>query len=302
MDIRYEQFLHSLKIQSLVIAPLVRNSIVFGFLICGSTDHERSYSKDDLELLKGLANQVSIAISNANLFEQLRSGRERQQFLSRQLVKIQESERRSLSLELHDEIGQMLTGLQFSVKSAMSNSSEEQKNKLDQVQILVSEIISQVRELSINLRPSLLDDLGILPTLTWHFDRFEAKTGIHVTFEYQNLDRRFPPELEITVFRIVQEALTNVARYSKAAQADVRIAVSGSVMQVSISDQGCGFDASVLSKNQSMGIEGMRERAYSIGGLLEIHSEPGKGTRIQARLPVSGQLERRHDDRNNSSG
>ena len=179
--------------------------------------------EDTIALLKGLADQTGIAITNASLFEQMHTSRKRQQFLAHQLVMVQEDEKRSLSRELHDEIGQMLTGLQFTIKSIMAQSTEEQKNKLDQAQILISVIISQIRELSINLRPSLLDDLGILPTLIWYFDRYEAKTGIRVSFEQQNLDQRFSSELEITAFRIVQEALTNVARYAETESVDVKI-------------------------------------------------------------------------------
>jgi signal transduction histidine kinase len=253
-------------------------------------------------LLKGLADQTGIAIANASLFEQMRTSRERQQFLARQLVKVQEDEKRSLSRELHDEIGQMLTGLQFTIKSIMPQSTEEQRNKLDQIQIMISVIISQIRELSINLRPSLLDDLGILPTLIWYFDRYEAKTGIRVGFKHQNLDQRFSPELEITVFRIVQEALTNIARYAEAENADVKVDALESVMQVEIHDYGRGFDITFLPKNQSVGLEGMRERAFAIGGLLEIQSQPGKGTHIQARLPITGQIERRTHERNHLAG
>ncbi len=297
VDLFKEQNIHTAG-----IAGLYRRHDLIGVLMSIYIGEPTRLPEDTIALLKGLADQTGIAITNASLFEQMRTSRERQQFLARQLVKVQEDERRSLSRELHDEIGQMLTGLQFTIKSIMVESTEEQKNKLDQIQILISVIISQIRELSINLRPSLLDDLGILPTLVWYFDRYEAKTGVRVSFDHQNLDQRLSPELEITAFRIVQEALTNVARYAEADSAEVKINILESVMQVEIYDRGRGFDITLLPKNQSVGLDGMRERAFAVGGIMEIHSQPGKGTHIHATLPITGQIERRTHDRNHSSG
>jgi len=298
----YFEIFREQNIHTMGIAGLYRQHDLVGVLISIYIGEPIHLPEDTIALLKGLADQTGIAIMNATFFEQIQSSRERQQSLARQLVEVQEDERRSLSRELHDEIGQMLTGLQFSIKSIMVQSDEDQRNKLDQIQILISAIISQIRELSINLRPSLLDDLGILPTLIWYFDRYEAKTGIRVVFNHQNLNQRFSPELEITAFRIVQEALTNIARYAQAESADVKINILDSVMQVEIHDQGRGFDITVLSKNQSVGIEGMRERVFAIGGKLELQSQPGKGTQIHARLPIAGQIERRTHERNHPSG
>ncbi len=298
----YLEIFREQNIHTMGIAGLYRQHDLVGVLVSIYIGEPFHLPEDTIALLKGLADQTGIAIANATFFEQIHTSRERQQSLARQLVEIQEDERRSLSRELHDEIGQMLTGLQFSIKSIMVESDEDKRNKLDQIQILISAIISQIRELSINLRPSLLDDLGILPTLTWYFDRYEAKTGIRVGFNHQNLDQRFSPELEITAFRIVQEALTNIARYAEAESADVKMNIFDSVMQVEIHDQGRGFDITVLSKNQSVGIEGMRERVFAIGGMLEIQSQAGKGTHIQAKLPIAGQLERRTHERNHPSG
>jgi signal transduction histidine kinase len=301
-NLLYSDLFKEQNIHTAGIAGLYRRHDLIGVLMSIYIGEPTRLPEDTIALLKGLADQTGIAITNASLFEQMRTSRERQQFLARQLVKVQEDERRSLSRELHDEIGQMLTGLQFTIKSIMPESTEEQRNKLDQIQILISVIISQIRELSINLRPSLLDDLGILPTLVWYFDRYEAKTGVRVSFDHQNLDQRFSPELEITAFRIVQEALTNVARYAEADNAEVKINILGSVMQVEIHDRGRGFDITLLPKNQSVGLDGMRERTFAVGGIMEIQSQPGKGTDILATLPIAGQIERRTHERNHTTG
>jgi signal transduction histidine kinase len=291
-----------LDIQTVAVVPLLRHGNMIGILLSFFSGPISPLPDDERKLIKGLADQAGIAIANASSFEQLRASRERQQFLARKLVKVQEDERRSLARELHDEVGQMLTGLQFTIKSAMSQSNEEQRNKLDQAQIIVTAIISQIRELSINLRPSLLDDLGILPTLEWYFNRYEAKTGITVNFKHENLGQRYNTDFETAAFRIVQEALTNVARYAETVTVDVKMVVRGSVMDIEIRDEGRGFDPAALGRNQSLGIEGMRERAYVLGGLLEIQSEPGEGTRIQASLPISGHIERRIHERDRTDG
>jgi signal transduction histidine kinase len=291
-----------LDIQTVAMVPLLRHGNMIGILLSFFASRLPLLPEDEKKLIKGLADQAGIAIANASSFEQVRASRERQQFLARKLVKVQEDERRSLARELHDEIGQMLTGLQFTIKSSMSQSNDEQRNKLDQAQIIVSAIISQIRELSINLRPSLLDDLGILPTLEWYFSRYEAKTGIEVVFQHESLSQRFHSDLETAAFRIVQEALTNVARYAETVTVEVSIMVRDAVMQIEIRDQGRGFDIATLARHQSLGIEGMRERAYVLGGLLEIQSEPGKGTQIRASLPVSGHIERRIHERDRTHG
>jgi signal transduction histidine kinase len=295
--------LQKLNIQSMAVIPLLRQETELGIMISFFPQGLEVLPEEDGKLIRGLADQAVTAIANTSYLEEVRASRERQQFLARELVRVQEEERRSLARELHDEIGQMLTGLQFTLKSILTpDADEKQRNKLDQAQIIVSAIISQIRELSINLRPSLLDDLGILHTLSWYFNRYEAKTGIQVFFEHHGLDQRFNTELETTAFRIAQEALTNAARYANTDRVDVSILVHESVMQIQIQDQGDGFDMAGLAKNQSLGIEGMRERAYAIGGLLKIESEPGKGTRVQASLPVSGFIERRKHERDHSPG
>lgn len=146
--------------------------------------------------------------------------------------------------------------------------------------------MGKVRELSLDLRPAMLDDLGLLPTLLWYFERCTARTQVDVGFEHTGLDRRFLPEVETTAYRIVQEALTNVARHAGADGVSVRLWSNDEVLGLSIEDHGAGFDAaddSMLSK--SNGLAGMRERANLLGGQLTLESSPGVGTNLFAELP-----------------
>lgn len=302
-NIPYKPLLRFLKIRSLAVAPLIRNGDVIGILVCGSPGSVRSYSSDELGLLNGLANHVTIAISNASMFEQVRNGRERQRKLAKGLVEVQETERRNIARDLHDHFGQSLTGLQFMLESFKNKASESQKSKLDEIQKYVGDIIAQVREMSLNLRPSMLDDMGLLPTLKWHIERFTTQTGIQVDFRSDEFVARFPAEIETTAFRITQEALTNVARYAQVKNVFVGLALQENTLWVEILDKGKGFDASGFYEKPTAGLGGMRERANLVGGYLAVNSYLNQGTQILAALPLTNTaIERRKNERNNPAG
>jgi signal transduction histidine kinase len=157
---------------------------------------------------------------------------------------------------------------------------------------IVNDLIDRVRNLSMNLRPPMLDDLGLLSALTWQIDRFEAQTGISVRFHHADLERRFGAQTEITAFRIVQEALTNVARHAGVRQATVDVWANATSLGVRIEDQGRGFDVAAAGPARSSGLEGMRERGRLAGGHLAIESKPGQGTRLSVELPVDPSLQK----------
>lgn len=297
-DVPMRNFLRLLGINHLAVAPLVRNQDVIGALVCGSVK-KQGFSQEDMDFLNGLAEHTIIAISNTRLFEQVRLGRERQRLLSKTNVEIQEAERRRIARELHDHLGQSLTGFQFMLESIKHQADEAQKAGIAEIQNSVADIIEQVREMSLNLRPSILDDLGLVPTLKWHLDRYTKQTGIRVNFYSPNSTERFPPEIETTAYRIIQEALTNVARHSKAAEVFVGLLVNDNALWVEILDKGKGFDTSTVLNKPTSGLSGMTERADLMGGYLTIKSYPGQGTQILAALPITEKpLERRRNDRN----
>jgi signal transduction histidine kinase len=133
----------------------------------------------------------------------------------------------------------------------------------------------------------MLDDLGLLPALVWLIERYTAQTGIKVQFEHSGIDRRFPPEIETAAFRLVQEALTNVARHAAVEQVTVRAWAQESTLGVQVADEGKGFSPDeALGRADSSGLIGMRERAAALGGTLTIDSEPGRGVRLTAELPI----------------
>ena len=213
----------------------------------------------------------------------------RLQTLSHKLIQVQENERRAIARELHDEIGQALTGLKLSLEMIERCPPKSVRKTVVGALSLANELISRVRHLSLNLRPVALDDLGLLPALLWHFERYTEQTGVQVKFRHQDLDgRRFTQEIETACYRIIQEALTNVVRHACATMVEVRIWVEEpSILHLHVEDCGVGFDAQVAGRMKSSGLAGMHERASILGGSLTIDSQPRGGTRIVAEIPLS---------------
>ena len=218
----------------------------------------------------------------------LRSSARQMHHLSRRLVVVQEAERRHLARELHDEIGQMLTGLNLLLEVGTAFSMDLLTERMHEAQALVNELTVRVRTLSLDLRPSMLDDFGLLPTLLWHIQRYTAQTQIQVDFKHNGLERQLDPMIAVAAYRVVQEALTNIARYAQVARVDVQDWAGQTTLGIQIEDQGRGFDlAAVLAARQSNGLAGMQERATLLGGQVTIDSTPGEGTRVFVELPLT---------------
>jgi PAS domain S-box-containing protein len=228
--------------------------------------------------------------------EKLGEYHERVQALSRRLLTVQEEERRRLARELHDEVGQLLTSLKFALEAGASSAASPMtaETRLGDARALIEETLTRVRELSFDLRPALLDHLGLLPALLALIKRYAVSSGVSVNFRHAGLENRFPPEVDTAAYRIVQEALTNVARHAKVGEAVVRVWCQDDVLQVQVEDQGVGFDHdAALAAGRSSGLPGMYERVMLLGGRLVIESEPGNGTHLMAELPASRILDER---------
>ncbi len=207
--------------------------------------------------------------------------------LSRRLVEVQELERRGIARELHDHIGQELTGLKLSLAMVSRLPPEQVKARMSEAQTAINELVARVQDLSLDLRPAMLDDLGLVPALLWHFERFNSQTGVRVAFRHRGIQRRFAPEIETAVYRIVQEGLTNVARHAGVVEASVRLVLNKGVLGVYIEDEGIGFDTeAAFARGTSSGLTGMQERATLLGGQFEIISAPGAGTLLVAKFPA----------------
>ncbi len=209
------------------------------------------------------------------------------QALSRRLVEAHERERRHLARELHDEVGQVLTGLKLTLAVATAEAPTALAATLENAQLILTELMGRVRSLSLDLRPALLDDMGLLPALDWYRERYTARTGVQVDLRHQGLNRRFSAEVETVAYRIIQEALTNIARHAGVLTATVRLRADGTHLMLRVADAGRGFDAeATLAARATGGLSGMEERVQLIGGVLTIEAAPGQGTQIIAELPL----------------
>ena len=215
------------------------------------------------------------------------------QMFSRQLIEAQEDERRRIARELHDQIGQVLTVVKMNLHTAqrVCDETEVASYIRDNIEA-VDEALRLVRDLSVDLRPPLLDDFGLVTALRWYVDRYAKRTGIDadVSIGLKDANERFSRELETACFRIAQEALTNVVRHARAKRVCVRLAKENNLLTLLISDDGMGFDPHGLRKRASrsvtLGLLGMQERAHAAGGSLEIHSQISTGTEIRLEVPL----------------
>ncbi|MBI3698104.1 MAG: sensor histidine kinase [Acidobacteria bacterium] len=213
--------------------------------------------------------------------------------LSARLLEVQEDERRKIARELHDEIGQTLTALRMEVSHAQSlarTRSPGVEERLDRARSLAEKTVRTVRDISLLLRPPLLDDLGLADALQWHVEDFTRRTGILCEFSDDGLPDSLPDSWRICVYRIVQEALRNCETHAAASSVRVSVRQSRQQLLVRIEDNGCGFPADPQAAGAcggGLGILGMRERAAMLGGTLAIDSAPGRGTRLTLSLPLS---------------
>lgn len=244
----------------------------------------------EMRLLSAIRGQLSVALENTQLWEKLRQKeRIRAQLLNR-VVSAQEEERRRISRELHDETGQALTSLLIQLKVLERQSSAEGvQTRVEELRKTAAGTLQEVRRLAADLRPSALDDLGLMPALESYIDAFSHQTGIIVAFDVETPDNfRLPRDVEITLYRMIQEALTNIARHSQASSARIAITQDSATLHIRITDDGCGFDVAqaLHSSECGLGLLGMRERIEIVSGRLWIESQPGQGTTIKITLPL----------------
>jgi len=207
--------------------------------------------------------------------------------LSLRVIEAQETERRYLARDLHDEVGQALTGLNMLLHRAPDGAADEEPANLREARRVVAELLQRIRQMSFDLRPAVLDDLGLCMAVRSHIDTFARRTGIRVRFECENIsEENLAPEVKITAFRALQESLTNVARHSRAQTAIVGLRLDGAGLHLEVTDAGKGFRVKKARTNGGSGLAGMRERVELAGGQLELESTLGRGTRVRVQLPL----------------
>ena len=275
----------------LVSTALIKFSKGDRVLVCIEDITERTQIAQELQLYSENLEQ-KVEERTAELDESTKQLRE----LSQRLVNAQEEERRMIARDLHDQIGQTLTVVNFLVDTALKSPSGDIHAILSEAKAALVEAIQETRDMSLRMRPVMLDDLGLLPTLIWQFQDYTDKTAIQIDFQHSGLDGDFPTDIRTAAYRIIQEALTNIARHAGVNEARVIIQVEEETLFIKIEDHGKGFDQAVLTLNGSIGQSGMRERAYALGGTLKIESELGFGTHIAVELPLPKPLKAKTDE------
>jgi signal transduction histidine kinase len=250
------------------------------------------HSRDELGQLTLAFDQMAQALEERDR-ERLRAS-QKLQVLSHRLVEVQEAERRHIARELHDEIGQSLTAAELNLQAALqAPASSKLEHRLEESIRAVERVLEQVHDLSLSLRPSMLDDLGLEPALRWYANRQAGLTGMQVRFHADPLENRLDPVIETECFRVAQEALTNVVRHAKATAVSVELTRQDGQLHLSVRDDGVGFDVSgqrtQAVSGASLGLLSMEERASLAGGGLELTSVPGQGTEVHAWFPIRWQ-------------
>jgi len=227
-----------------------------------------------------------------SMLDVLHEHRQQLQKMSEQVLAAQEDERKRIARELHDETAQALTTLLIRLKILeKARSDTEVRGQIDELRVLTAETLEAVRKLAVELRPATLDDLGLLAALEAYTESYRSRMPVRVTFQangFEDRDRRLPPQIELVLYRVVQEALTNVAKHANAHAIRVELSRRPHEVLASVSDDGDGFSVEEMmrSRERGLGLFGMQERLALVRGQLIIDSAPGRGTRVNARVPL----------------
>lgn len=242
----------------------------------------------ELATLSAIGDQVGLAAERARLYEELREKEALRRRLLEKLISAQEDERRRIARELHDEAGQALTALILNLEMAEQSSRSVEPKQLARLRGIAEDTLAELRRLIYDLRPSILDDLGLAAAVRWYVKENVEPQGLQVVMTIAGADDRLPTYVETAVFRIVQEALTNILKHARARHAAIEVAITPRYVSVVITDDGRGFDLSAVTTRREggMGLLGMRERAELLGGTLRLKSGEGGGTRVEAMIPA----------------
>ncbi len=272
--------------------PLVSKNKVLGVMNIASHTLRR-FEPEDVQLLSSISNQIAVAIENVRLYDELREREGRRGDLLRLVISTQEEERRRIARELHDETSQALTSLSLelgAVAGSLPPGADEAEAKLKGIQSIVTRTLDEIHKVIFELRPTLLDDLGLIPAIKWHAENYLEKAGVKVHLESAGQERRLPIEIETAVFRIIQEATTNIIRHAHAHSASISLEFAASSVAAHIEDDGRGFDlnnvVSAAGGKRGLGLLSMKERIEHLGGILRIQSWPDKGTQIDIEVPI----------------
>ena len=299
------------KISSLVHVPLMTKGWALGSM-CIGTHETTQFSDDEQNLLNAIGNQIAIAVENARLYADVQRKERVRGELFKKALAAQEEERKRIARELHDEVSQSLTALLYDAEDGLElDHLPAIKERLQSICDLTQHTLEDIHKLMFDLRPSMLDQLGLIPALRWLAEaRLEPK-GLRVNvitdsnsnfLNSKSNPQRLSADVETALYRVVQEAINNIARHAAARNVEIRLNMDNGLTEINIIDDGIGFDLTELSietikdldskdfilpeSTRGLGLLGMQERIELLGGDLNIESEPGTGTQIHIRVPI----------------
>ena len=252
------------------------------------------FSASDFSLLSIICSQVATSVENRQLFKELKSKKDLLHLLFERITSAQEEERKRIAMELHDEIGQILNLMIIhldSLDEIVPEDLERLKKKVDDIKLLTTKTLDDIHNLIYRLRPTLLDDLGLIPAIRWYAKNYLESSGIKVRMDFIDLHKRLPSQAEVGLFRIIQEAFANILRHAKAENVTLYMKVKDTTISVLIFDDGNGFNINKVLKPPykvtALGLQGIEERVKLLRGNLQITSQRGKGTRLFIKFPLS---------------
>lgn len=275
---------------SFVAVPLASQDKTVGALCLA---HRAAFS--NYAVIHTLARQLGIALDNANLYTQVQDKEKLRGQLLERAVTAQEEERKRIARELHDETGQWLTALAVGlggIEQTIAQNPELAQYQIAELKNVTMNAIDNLRQFVSDLRPSVLDDMGLVAALRWLVENYAERTKLQVDFQVAGAKRRLASQIETVLFRIAQEGLNNVGRHAHATQARVRLEFAKAVVILTVEDNGKGFVVDqvlgVHPEKRAWGLLGVQERIGLVGGKFQVESEPGRGTKLMMEVPIQG--------------
>jgi signal transduction histidine kinase len=276
-----------------IALPLAAQQDTIGAIVLARAKGEtQPLGLADVRLLSGIAQQMGLSIENARLYQDAQRRERVLAELLYQVVGAQEAERQRIARDLHDATGQSLSAIGLGLRgleNALAEHGQPHSVQLSAIQTFANDAMLELRRIIEDLRPPQLDELGLVPALRWYIRTFQARyPEIALRLEVQGEMVRMLPEYETLLFRIVQEALTNIAKHADARNVEVGLELAAEELTIYISDDGVGFDAEAVMEGRAAGwgLLGIRERTQLLGGESQIRSQPGRGTDVTVRMPV----------------
>ncbi|MCL5075802.1 MAG: GAF domain-containing protein [Chloroflexi bacterium] len=280
------------NLRSLAHIPLIAKGQRLGSM-CVGTRVLHEFSTEEIALLTSIADQIAIAVENAQLYEELQRKEQVRGALLRAVISAQEEERKRISRELHDETSQTLSALLYTLDTAReAGSSSEMQPLLQRMRELTIHTIDEIHKIIFDLRPTMLDQLGLTAALRWYAETRLGELGVRLKVQKARDVPRLSPVVETAIFRTVQEAINNITKHSGARHATIRFARKSNALEIVVKDDGIGFDVDSIARSADpkcgWGLMGMQERISAIGGELYITSMPGNGTEIRICVSLGG--------------